>query len=190
MNEFNYFVTFTYDDAKHDEISFRKGLMQCLGNYHSKKEWIYMGVWERAPKTKRLHFHCVMNIPDGTMPGEMIEKRDYSFGSRKMQTVIQNTYFNNRFGRTDFDELDRNIAKVENTATYILKYIEKDEEKIVYSRGIPMYRISDIDEDDVVCPCGLEDKKLLLFDNFTCIDDGEYLGTVSPEVLKQLPASN
>lgn len=58
---------------------------------------------------------------------------------------------------------------------YIMKYLEKTGEKIVYSKGLPQYFISDITDDDVVCPIGLEDKKLLLFDNFDCWDEGEYI---------------
>ena len=73
---------------------------------------------------------------------------------------------------------------------YIMKYIEKSGEKIIYSKGLPQYFISDILEDDVVCNIGLEDRKLLLFDNFSCWRDGEYIGEVSPEVIKQLKTSN
>jgi hypothetical protein len=73
---------------------------------------------------------------------------------------------------------------------YLLKYIEKSGEKIVYSRGLPQFFISDILEDDVVCKIGLEDKKLLLFDNFSCFDEGCYVGPVCTETIKQLRKSN
>ena len=69
---------------------------------------------------------------------------------------------------------------------YIMKYIEKSGEKIVYSRGLPQYFKSDILDDDVVCPYGMEDQKLLLFDNFSCFVDGVYVGEVSPEVIRQM----
>ena len=45
-------------------------------------------------------------------------------------------------------------------------------------------------DDDVVCPIGLEDKKLLLFDNFDCWDEGEHMGKVSTETIAQLRKSN
>ena len=45
-------------------------------------------------------------------------------------------------------------------------------------------------DDDVVTTVGLEDKKLLLFDDFACWDEGEYMGKVSQEVIKQLRKSN
>jgi len=44
--------------------------------------------------------------------------------------------------------------------------------------------------DDVICRIGLEDKKLLLFDNFTAWDEGELKGEMSPETKKQLRTSN
>ena len=71
-----------------------------------------------------------------------------------------------------------------------MKYIEKSGEKIVYSRGLPQYFISDIIEDDVVTTIGLEDKKLLLFDDFGCWDEGEYLGAVSEAAIKRMRKSN
>lgn len=57
-----------------------------------------------------------------------------------------------------------------------MKYLEKTGEKIVYSKGLPQYFISDIMEDDIVTTIGLEDKKLLLFDDFTCWDEGDISG--------------
>ena len=73
---------------------------------------------------------------------------------------------------------------------YIIKYIEKTGERIVYSKGLPQFFISDIMDDDIVCPIGLEDKKLLLFDNFVCWDEGEYIGEVSADVIKRMRNSH
>lgn len=190
LNDFNYFVTFTYDGSKHDEATFRKQLRKTLMNFHTRREWTYIGVWENAPKTRRLHFHAIMNVPDGTMPGEMFEKNDYDKKGHKRQITVQNTYFNERFGRTDFEQLDSVLMKQGNAMSYLTKYIAKTEERLVYSRGLPMYVISDITEDDVICRIGLEDKKLLLFDNFKCWDEGELIGEMSPETKKQLRTSN
>jgi hypothetical protein len=36
----------------------------------------------------------------------------------------------------------------------------------------------------------MEDQKLLLFDNFSCFEDGVYVGEVSPEVIKQMKKAN
>ena len=71
-----------------------------------------------------------------------------------------------------------------------MKYIEKTEEKIVYSKGLYQYFLSDIIEDDIVCTIGQEDRKILLFDNFTCLDEGLVVGKVSKETIEQMPKSN
>lgn len=74
--------------------------------------------------------------------------------------------------------------------SYILKYIRKTGEKVIYSKHLQTYFVSDILEKDVVCKIGQEDRKLLLFDDFLCIDEGVVMGKVSPEVIKEMPKSN
>ena len=102
---------------------------------------------------------------------------------------MQNSYFNDLFGRSDFEKIEDG-SRIGETLAYIMKYIEKSGEKIVYSKGLPQFFISDIMDDDVVCPCGLEDKKLLLYDDFICWDEGEYIGTVGEETIKRLRKAN
>lgn len=189
LHDFNYFVTFTYDNDKHTEDTFRKKLKRNLSNNCDRKSWKYIGVWERSPEKKRLHFHGIFSIPDGAMQGELIQVKDYSLKTHKMQITIQNTYFNDKYGRSDFEPLDDKRA-IGDAVAYILKYIEKTGEKIVYSRGLPQFFISDVMDEDVVCSIGLEDKKLLLFDDFICFDEGEYIGKVSPEAIKRLRKCN
>ena len=55
---------------------------------------------------------------------------------------------------------------------------------------MPTYFQSDILEGDIACPIGIDDRKALLFDSFTCIDDGEIIGKVSKEVIDQMPKCN
>ena len=45
-------------------------------------------------------------------------------------------------------------------------------------------------EDDIVCTIGIEDRKLLLFDNFNCWDEGVLIGKVNKETISQLRKSN
>ena len=189
LQNFNYFVTLTYNDAIHTEESFRKKLRVMLGHLCNRKGWKYIGVWERSPKKQRLHFHGIFYVPDGTMPGRMDEVESYSFSERKRQITYQNDYFNTHFGRNDFRRIDTR-SHIGEAIAYILKYIEKSGEKIVYSRGLPQYFISDIMDDDIAGPIGLEDQKLLLFDDFVCWDEGCYMGAVSPEVIAQMRKSN
>lgn len=187
---FNYFCTFTYDDKKHTELTFKRKLKACFRNMCFRKNWKYMGVWERAPKTNRLHFHGLFNIPPNAMPGQIIEVRDYSTQFNKMQKTFQSSYFNERFGRSDFKEIDEQERRLGNALAYLMKYMEKTGEKIVYSKGLPQYFISDIMDDDIVCTIGQEDKKLLLFDDFNCWDEGVLMGKVSPETIEQMRKCN
>ena len=189
LQTFTHFVTFTYNGQLHTEESFKKGLKKTLANFASRKGWKYVDVWERSPEKQSLHFHGLLYIPEGTMPGLLVEKSDYSFKSRRRQITVQNTYFNERFGRSDFEKIEDNTMLGRSVA-YLMKYLEKTGEKIVYSKGLPQYFISDVMDDDVVTTVGLEDKKLLLFDDFACWDEGEYMGKVSQEVIKQLRKSN
>jgi hypothetical protein len=71
-----------------------------------------------------------------------------------------------------------------------MKYIEKSGERIVYSKGVKTYFISDIIDDDVVCTIGNEDRKILLFDDFSCFDEGVFVGEVSRETIKQMRKTN
>jgi len=189
LQEFNYFCTFTYDDKKHDEESFRKKLKDTFKKMCYRRHWKYIGVWERSPEKDRLHFHGLFFIPKDQMVGELVEVMDYSPVKKKVQRTIQNTYFNERFGRSDFSEI-LHRQDLGEAMTYLIKYIEKTGEKIVYSKGLPQFFISDIAEEDIVCKIGAEDKKLLLFDDFMCYDYGCLMGNVSKETIKQMRKVN
>ncbi len=189
LQTFNYFVTFTFNGKLHTEESFRKCLKKTLANFASRKGWKYVGVWERSPEKQRLHFHGLFYIPEQTMPGLLFEKSDYSFKSRHRQITVQNTYFNERFGRSDFEKIE-DYTMLGNSVAYLMKYLEKTGEKIVYSKGLPQYFISDIMDEDVVTTIGLEDRKLLLFDDFECWDEGVSVGKVSADTIAQLRKSN
>lgn len=188
LAQFNYFVTFTYSDEKHTEESFKKGLQTCFRNLCYRNGWKYMGVWERSPEKHRLHFHGLFAIAPDKMVGHIVEKTDYSTVTHTMQTIHINTYFEERFGRNDFKELNPQVLG--DSIAYLMKYIEKTGEKIVYSKGLYQYFISDIMDEDIVSTIGQEDKKLLLFDDFNCWDEGLYMGRVSPEVIEQMRKSN
>lgn len=188
LQQWNYFLTFTYDDKKHTEESFRKSLTNCLRHLSSRKAWKYVGVWERAPTNNRLHFHCIAYIEKSQMIGTITEQRDYDTQKKKMQITYPNSHFLEQYGRNDFKEIIP--QELPSLIGYLVKYIDKSGEKLVYSRGLPTYFVSDILDDDVACPYGVDDRKLLLFDNFLCMDDGEILGTVSQEIIQKLPKSN
>ena len=189
LANFNYFCTFTYDDKLHTEQSFKKKLKYCFANLCRRKKWRYMGVWERAPHTNRLHFHGLFGIPDGSLSGIIETVRDYDTKSHRMQVSFQSTFFNKRFGRSDF-KLINTQADLSKELSYIMKYLEKTGEKVVYSKNLPQFFISDIMDEDVVTTIGQEDKKLLLFDDFNCWDEGVLMGKVCPEVIERLRKCN
>ena len=122
------------------------------------------------------------------MVGEIIETRDYSTKTHQMQITHQNIFFLERFGRNDFSKIE-NANHTQEAIMYMLKYIRKTGEKVIYSKHLQTFFITDILEDDVVCTIGQEDRKILLFDNFRCLDfsTGEVLGTVSKELIDKLP---
>lgn len=189
LQQWNYFITFTFDSAKHDEESFRKSLSNTLKHLVSRKEWKYIGVWERSPDKQRLHFHGIFHIPENAMIGELKAVTDYDTKKRRQQTTYQNTHFLERFGRNDFKEICS--RDIERSVRYLLKYIEKSGEKLVFGGKLPTYIKGSILDEDIVCPTGIDDKKVILFDDFTCIDsDGVVRGKATPEVLAQMPTVN
>ena len=184
---FNFFVTFTYADDKMTEEQFAKKLLNTLYHFSSRKRWLYIGAWERGGETNRLHFHGLFYIPEGTMSGEIEILRDFDTRKRRMQTVQQNTFFAKRFGRNEFRPIHHS-SELPQMVQYLMKYIEKSGGKLVYSRGLYQYFETDIMDDDIICPYGEEGRKFILFDDFGCWIDGEYIGQSSDrEVIARLP---
>ena len=165
LNRWNYFVTFTYADDKQDEYTFRKKLRCCLSHLHTRRGWRYMGVFERAPETGRLHFHGLLYIPGGEMIGKITEKTDYSTAQGKMQTTHENDFFQKTFGRNDFEELNEMELKHGQTLNYLLKYIGKTGERIVYSRGIPTEIYRKLNDGEIVTEMNDFGTKYILFDD-------------------------
>ena len=186
LQQWTHFCTFTYDSTKLTEEQFREKFLNCLRHLSNRKGWKYIGVFERSPELKRLHFHGIFVIHE--MVGEIIETKDYSTKTHQMQITHQNIFFLERFGRNDFKEIDNNLMS-QQAVRYMLKYIRKTGEKVIYSKHLQTYFITDILEDDVVCKIGQEERKILLFDNFRCLDfeTGEVFGSVSKELIDKLP---
>ena len=189
LADFNYFCTFTYSSELHTEESFKKKLKNKLSLLAYRQGWKYMGVWERSPEKQRLHFHGLFYVPEGKMIGKIERHGDYSVRLKRVQTTYQNSYFNEKFGRSDFESID-DKSKLGEAMAYLMKYIEKSGERIVYSKGLPQFFISDIMDDDVISKIGIEDKKLLLYDDFHCWDEGAFIGKASQGAIRSLRKSN
>lgn len=165
LNTWNYFVTLTYDDKKQTAETFRAKLRKCLSNLHTRRGWRYMGVFETAPDTGRLHFHGLLYVPGNEMVGKLDERRDYSTAQGKMQITHINDFFAERFGRNDFTEINDSELKHGHTLEYILKYIGKTNERIVYSRGIPTEIYKRLTDNDIVTDFIDYVTKYVLFDD-------------------------
>ena len=189
LQEWSFFCTFTFSDALHTEESFRKSLRNTFKHLVARKGWKHIGVRERGGETGRLHFHGIFHIPKGTMPGQMIDVNDYNFKSHRRRITHQNTYFNERFGRSDFEEIV-NDEVLGDAMSYIMKYIEKSGERIVYYGDLPQFFVSDVMENDILCLYGEDGQKFILSDTFGCWDEGEYIGQVSKETIAKLPKVN
>lgn len=187
QRNWNFFVTCTYSDEKHTEQTFQKTLRNTLKHLVSRKGWKYIGVRERSA-SERLHFHGIFYIPENAMVGELKQVSDYSTKQHRMQTTYQNTHFSRRFGRNDFKTIDKN--EVIESVRYLLKYIEKSGERLVYGGDLPTYFKSDITDEDIVCPTGIDGKKMLLYDDFNCWEDGCLVGKVCAETISRLPKCN
>lgn len=187
QRQWDYFITFTFDDKKHTAESFKKTLQNTLKHLVSRKGWKYIGVWERS-KNERLHFHGIFVIPQ--MIGKLETVTDYDTRKHRTQTILQNTHFAEQFGRNDFKEICS--FNLEVTVKYILKYIEKSGERLVYGGDLPEYVKCNILGKDVICPTGIDDKKVILFNDFTCIDEDGVIRdkATSPEVIAQMPKAN
>lgn len=187
LQNWTHFCTFTYDSQKLTEKEFRIKFLNCLRHLATRKGWKYIGVFERSPVNQRLHFHGIFVIPEKL---DFIETQDYSTKTHQMQITHQNTFFLERFGRNDFKPIENNVG-INEAVMYMMKYIRKTGEKVIYSKHLQTYFVTDIEENDVVCTIGQEDRKILLFDDFKCLDfeTGEVLGQPikDKELINNLP---
>ena len=150
MNKWNYFVTFTCDPKKHTQESFMKKLRKCLSNLHTRRKWRYMGVFERGEARGSIHFHALMYVPEGEMIGSIEEKKEYSTKRGGVYTRYANTFFDENFGMSDFQEVNPILLQRGETSRYLVKYITKTGEKVVYSRGIPGEICKELSDSSIV----------------------------------------
>ena len=103
-----------------------------------------------------------------------------------MQTTIQNTHFNEKFGRTDFE-----VITTDNHLTecyyYLKKYMEKSGEKLIVSRNCPTHFNLSVFKDDMICPLENNEYKHILADDFKGVNaDGEIIENITREKLLAL----
>ena len=122
-----------------------------------------------------------------------MRRQNMGDGIGKQKTITQNTFFAEKFGRNEFDDISFCDMVYGKAIGYIMKYMEKNNAKAVYSRGLYEYFLTDIQGKDVVGKFEITDEtdnRLLLADDFTCWDAGVKVGKVSRETIAKLPKSN
>lgn len=162
----NYFVTFTYDDAKETEESFVKRLKKTFSNFKTRHGWLVMAIPEEGEKTGRKHYHAFVYVPQGKMVGDLFLQKKYSEKKRKMTTFTDNTYFNQRFGQSVWAAINQEDLRG-GLSSYLTKYFEKSGNRFFYSRGIPTELEMMIDtETDIIATYYNYGVKAVLFDFF------------------------
>ena len=148
LNEWNYFVTITYDDDKMTAEQFVPAIRKTLSNFHSRYGWNYCAVFEEGSEGGRIHLHAMMYIPDDRIHGEFFLRRQWSSKRQRNEFCNDHSYFHERFGNCDFKRIDR--ADMNRTVGYLTKYMTKTDTKLIYSRGVPdEFRDVEIDRDDI-----------------------------------------
>lgn len=133
-------LKFIENNKEDIENLFKKKLSKKLQDLHTRNNWCYMGVWEKGSKNDRLHFHCFLLIPDDEHIGIFKEETRYNKETKTTDTIFINSYFEKKFGRNDFEEIvDKTSETFFRELEYIIKYITKSNDKIVYSRGLKDY---------------------------------------------------
>lgn len=141
-----WWTTFTYSDKKITADEFEHQLRAKLSDLSSHKGWRFMLRWEEGELYERKHLHAIIYVPEGAMVGEMYLDSHYSKKGGKREIFTNNTYFAKRFGTSYWVKLDD--GKVDKSIlAYMLKYMSKNDGKIIYSRGIPDYVEGEIDYD-------------------------------------------
>ena len=106
LNRFDFFATFTYDDSKCTYEEFDRQLRIYFMNKACRDGWKVMYVPEYGKETGRYHIHAVIKMPSGdSIPGTFKRERRYSKKKHCMVTVIENTYFRDRWGQNDWQSL-------------------------------------------------------------------------------------
>lgn len=168
LNGFNYFVTFTYSDEKLTAERFYNKLRSYLKNKVSRNGWKYYGVWEGINGEKRLHFHALMYIPQGTMPGELVQEKSYNTSRKRMVETTGNTEFNEKFGRSDVEEICMPFKHL--AYHYVLKYLNKGG-KAMSSRNCPESIQGWMSEEDLICESDYTENQYIAFSGCRIAED-------------------
>ena len=185
LNGMNYFVTFTYDDAKMTAEQFKKKLRTYLRNKVNRKGWKYFGVWEGLDGSTRLHFHALMFIEDKELLSKNFEETKYNPVTKQKETHTRNEEFNEKFGLSTIEEV---IPQLKRSAyDYIGKYMDKGG-KAMWSRNIPTFIKCAVQKKEVLGPTNEDETSFLISGEAEIVTEGgEIIKLNKGEVHKVLP---
>ena len=178
LNQWNYFCTFTYDGEKNTPETFEKRLRASLSHLCSRRGWRYIMVREFSPEKERMHFHGLFFVPEGEMVGTIREERSFSTRHHRMQTAHINSFFEERFGRNDFQKVNLDKKDTASVVAYLLKYLRKSGDRVIYSRHVPAEIVADIKYEHCVC------RYFDWVDRFVLFDDWQHRNTPEPHILE------
>lgn len=130
----------------------------------------------------RLHFHALVNVPDGEMVGSLTSTRRYSTKRKCWEESCENSFFRVRFGVNQFDAIRHQDIRSGKMVNYILKYLLKSGEKIVYSRGVPTDFLADLGDEEIAAELVDFVRKFVLFDDTFTLWSEPDTDTEDPEV--------
>lgn len=130
--------------------------------------WKYYGVWEGINGEKRLHFHALMYIPQGTMPGELVREKSYNTSRKRMVETTGNTEFNEKFGRSDVEEICMPFKHL--AYNYVLKYLNKGG-KAMSSRNCPESIQGWMSEEDLIGESDYTENQYIAFSGCRIAED-------------------
>ena len=128
-NQFQYFMTWTFDADKLDRENYelaKKKLLNSIHNYNRdmKTKLSYVITPELHKETNGIHFHALMN---GLIKDDVVSVYD----QKHQRWVYYSKYFFERFGRNT-------VIKIKDynkfVAYYISKYVRKDDLRIFKRR--------------------------------------------------------
>ena len=143
----NYFVTFTYDPKIFEkEENFESFLRNYLRHLSSRDKVKYMGAFEKSIKG-RLHFHCIMACTDEYLTKLRLEEESYYDKTcGEVKTTIISSTLKNNIGRCEFKRIYKEDDEFLHCLDYICKYISKQENYILYARGLKDELIGKVDD--------------------------------------------
>lgn len=138
VTSFEYLFIFTYDSAKNGQRAFKRRIKRELRILERRNGWKYVGVWKQSKNNGRVYLQALVKTKDGEIIGGIERVRDFQKRGRWLKTTMQSRYFNERFGRTIVETLDK--GKEEEYQYHVERFLESYNEenaKRIWGRKIP-----------------------------------------------------